>query len=263
MSSRKYQPVNGNGGGGRRGNNNLNVGATFILALVVAGVILAVVLPPILSPPPDAIPPPAKLEFEEIPGGANAFWQRRLCDCNNSWDFVSDERDVSNAIFSQVTTELDPRYLSALTAFWGQVIDHDVVLTTNNASDGMFFIPMTPRDDVLIRLTRTNHRINDDNCRETINNISSTLDASFVYGGPGHEALLAMLRDGSNCKLRTSDGNLLPFHPTSPHEFLAGDQRSTEHAVRTSHPSLQFLTRSPLGACFTSYALDARTQSFV
>lgn len=261
-SSRKYQRIGREPGGGAFKEAGSNVGATFILILVVIGVILAVVLPPILSQSPDALPLPTLLEFETLPG--DAFWQRRLCECNNSWDFASDERNISNAIFSQVTTELDPRYLSALTAFWGQVIDHDVVLTTNNASDGMFFIPMTPRDDVLIRLTRANHRINDDNCRETINNISSTLDASFVYGGPGHEALLAMLRDGSNCKLRTSDGNLLPFHPTSPHEFLAGDERSTEHAVRTSPPpSPQFLTRSPLGACFTPYALDARTQSFV
>ena len=200
------------------------------------GFMAVIVVPPVIGSPDTAVPLPSRLSFETLPG--DAFFQRRMCDCNTSWDFATDERNVSNAIFPQVDVVLDPRFLSSLAAFWGQVVDHDLVHTLSNASDGTFSLPMTPFDDVLIRLRRARHRILPNGCREITNDISSVLDASFVYGGPGHETLLQQLRESSSCRMRTSPGNLLPFHPTSSNSFIAGDARSTEHSVLASMHTL-------------------------
>lgn len=205
----------------------------FVVALLLMAVIVASILPAILLPAPDTIPAVALLAFETLPGTDNE-WQVRVCDaCNETWAFGTDERNVSNAIFAQNMSIVDPRSLSAMVPLWGQVVDHDIVRSQSNASDGVFSIPMTPSDSVLLNMTRNAHRIGINGCRETLNEITPTLDASFVYGDA---SLLPDLRDanGTACRLRTSPGNLLPLDEMNPTSFLAGDVRNTEHAVLAS-----------------------------
>lgn len=208
------------------------------LAVGILIISLVVVLPIVLTPRPDTVPLPALLAFEQPPGTDNQ-WQQRVCGdemCNNSWTFATDERLISNAVFAQNTSIIDPRSLSSMIAFWGQVIDHDIVRSQSNASEGIFSIPMTPNESVLLNLTRNAHRTLETGCRETLTEITPTIDASFVYGGFGEESLLMMLRDsnGTACRLRISDGNLLPLDTNDPTSFLAGDNRSTEHSVLAS-----------------------------
>jgi peroxidase len=205
-------------------------GGTLVAILVCAVFFTAIVLPPALSSAQrveNPTPLPFLLAFET----PASEWQFHACGCNNSWSFGTDERNVSNAFFQQVTEALDPRGLSAMAAFWGQVIDHDVTMTNTNASDGMFTIPMTPQDDVLMRLKRANHRTLQNGCRETLNAISPQIDASFVYGDA---STISQIRNGTTCRLLVSDGNLLPLSTTHPNEFIAGDVRATEHAILAS-----------------------------
>ena len=208
------------------------------LTLIVVGtlLLLAIVLPPILTTElrGNSTPLPPRLAFEDN-SALEHEWQIHACGCNNSWTFGNDERNISNAKFTQETLVVDPRGLSSMAAFFGQVIDHDIVLSGSNASDGTFQIPMTPQDEVILSLTRSTHRLGDNGCREAANRITPVLDGSFVYGD---EALLPQLRNGTTCYMQTSDGNLLPLSTTHPREFLAGDERNTEHSVLASMHTL-------------------------
>jgi peroxidase len=209
----------------------------FIAGLIIIAVVI--VVPIVAVPRQDTVPLPSLLAFEAPPGTGNE-WQQRVCNaCNNSWDFGTDERLVSNEIFAQNASIPDPRSLSSMVPFWGQVIDHDIVRSQSNASDGSFSIPMTPIESILLNTTRNAHRkVN--GCRETVTEITPTIDASFLYGGFGQNALLAELRadSGTACRLRTSAGNLLLLHPTDPTSFLSGDVRNTEHSVLASFHTL-------------------------
>lgn len=230
--SGRYQKL-----GSKKTNTTVNL-APLIAGLIIIAVV--VVVPIIAVPRQDTVPVPTLLAFEAPPGTENE-WQHRVCGtCNNSWDFATNERLLSNEIFAQNASIPDPRSLSSMIAFWGQVVDHDIVRSASNASDGLFSIPMTPVESILLNMTRNAHRVANNGCRETVTEITPTIDASFVYGGFGQDALLAELRadSGTACRLRTSAGNLLPFHPTNPSSFLSGDVRNTEHSVLASFHTL-------------------------
>lgn len=162
----------------------------------------------------------------------------RACGCKNDWSFGTNERLISNANFAQ-TQSIENEYgLNALIAFWGQFIDHDIVLTHQSPTEGIFPIQMVPYN-VTLNMTRTDFVLSTSGCRELINLVTPAIDASTVYGDAlSDPSFIYTLRDGALCKLRTGLGNLLPDHPTLTQEFLAGDPRSTEHSLLASMHTL-------------------------
>lgn len=131
-------------------------------------------------------------------------------------------RTISNALGSQsqfIPNELE---LSDFVWGWGQFIDHDINLNDDNFSEAHnILIPACdPLFDpactgtVTIRMFRS---LSDpftgsgiDNPRKHINEITSYIDGSGVYGSDGTRA--DWLRTLAGGKLKTSQGNLLPWN---------------------------------------------------
>jgi hypothetical protein len=155
-------------------------------------------------------------------------------------------RAVSNAIAAQSPdTPTNDRYMSAFVYAWGQFIDHDLDLT-NAASPAESFNVAVPTGDLyfdpsgtgtqVIPLSRskydpaTGKRAS--NPRQQVNDITTWLDASMVYGSDATTA--ASLRTFTGGRMKTSSGNLLPIDAVSG-QPMAGDIRAAEN------PDLQSL----------------------
>ncbi|MDJ0707381.1 MAG: peroxidase family protein [Leptolyngbyaceae cyanobacterium MO_188.B28] len=174
-------------------------------------------------------------------------------------------REISNQVFNQPTSILDPRGLSDFSWAWGQFLSHDIshTLMTNNEfanitipnSDRIFTpgqaIPVTR--SVFDPTTGLSTR----NPRQQINNITAWIDGGVVYGGRASEpnggtARANWLRTGFGGKLETSTFNGDVYLPVASQKadapgmaegsfgidpdtlFVAGDVRANEHAVLTS-----------------------------
>jgi hypothetical protein len=155
-------------------------------------------------------------------------------------------RAVSNAVAAQsADTPTNDRYMSAFVYAWGQFIDHDLDLT-NAADPAESFDIKVPTGDAyfdpsgtwtqVIPLSRSKYDPatgkSIGNPRQQVNDITSWLDASMVYGSDVTTA--ASLRTFVGGKMKTSAGNLLPIDPASGLP-MAGDIRAAEN------PDLQSL----------------------
>lgn len=171
--------------------------------------------------------PPAPESFQI--GSSDNHFQMHICPCKNDWPIATNERELSNQFLAQSgSSDFDVRLLSSMAAFHGQLIDHDIVLSKSDRSQGTFQLQMTPFDAVL-NLTRVAFRLDDNQCRSIETGITPSIDATAVYGDYFDPSVMAHLRDGNSCKLRTSAGNLLPL--TDNNRFEAGDVRNTEHSI--------------------------------
>jgi len=192
-----------------------------LLALGMVGVIIGTTV----NTRADPVPLPV-MRFQE--GTPDNHFQQHVCACKNDWPLAIHERERSNEVFAQVGSNApDPRGLSSLAAFFGQFIDHDIVLSESDSAQGLFQLQMTPYDAVL-NLTRNSFRL-ENSCRATTNKNTPAIDATTVYGDYFNPDMPAQLRDGASCKLHTSAGNLLPKNYNN--EFIAGDVRNTEHSI--------------------------------
>ncbi len=160
-------------------------------------------------------------------------------------------RTISNTIHAQAESIPDPRYLTDWVFQWGQFITHDIDLTRTGAEFnvrstgevGDFSIPILDLDDPLgpnpIPFNRSEYADGTGipgERRETVNAITSYIDASNVYGSDSVRA--AALRTFEGGRLKLSAGNLLPFNEDGlPNDdafgagaelFLAGDVRANE-----------------------------------
>jgi hypothetical protein len=176
-----------------------------------------------------------------IPGGAD----------------LASAREISNLIFAQLDEQPNGRGLSDMVWQWGQFLDHDIDLTESATPAEPFAISVPVGDPFFdptgtgtesIGLDRSKYALHDgdeaDVVRQQANSISAFINGSQVYGSDAQRA--AALRTFENGRMKTSEGNLLPFNTDglenvggpSAALFLAGDVRANEQVGLTSMHTL-------------------------
>lgn len=148
-------------------------------------------------------------------------------------------RLISNRVVAQAGSIPEQTGLSDMVWQWGQFLDHDLDFMPAQVPYESFPIAV-PADDayfdpsgigtVALPFLRSNYDPTTGksaaNPRQQINQSTTWIDGSQIYGST--DALAQQLRTGTNGKLKTSTGNLLPFDPTHPTQFWAGDPRVNE-----------------------------------
>lgn len=163
-------------------------------------------------------------------------------------------RAISNAMCTQTGDAPNHRGATAYLWQWGQFIDHDIDETPITNPAEQFDIPVPVGDpwfdpgstgNESIALDRSAYQMVN-GMRQQLNNITSYLDGSNVYGADQPRADELRTHDGTGM-LKTSAGNLLPFNvngfdnaPTAndPSFFLAGDVRCNEQVALTAMHTL-------------------------
>ncbi len=161
-------------------------------------------------------------------------------------------REISNVVASQDVSILNSLEASDFLWQWGQFLDHNIDLTTK--IDEPFPIPVPTGDaffdpDSLENQTiGFNRSVFDDmsSPRQQLNEISSFIDSSAVYGSDMVRATALRTMDGMGKLKTTSGGQFLPFNKeglpnaggTSKKLFLAGDIRVNEQIALTAMHTL-------------------------
>lgn len=162
-------------------------------------------------------------------------------------------REISNIAAAQAGSIPSPLGASDFVWQWGQFIDHDIDETPIADPAEAFDIPVPAGDPwfdpsgtgmVTIPLDRSGYEVVN-GVRQQVNLITAFIDASNVYGSDEARANELRTLDGTG-RLRTSDGDLLPFNlngfpnaPSSdPSFFLAGDIRANEQVALTAMHTL-------------------------
>lgn len=168
-------------------------------------------------------------------------------------------REVSNEVVAQQTTAPNDRNLTDTTWLWGQFLDHDISISEGASPEESLniVIPVgdpdfdpTATGDVELEFNRTvfdgESGDSEDNPREQINQITTYIDGSMVYGSD--EVRAAELRSFEGGRLRTTEGDLLIFNDAGLHnqdgglpveqQFLAGDVRANENIALTAMHTL-------------------------
>lgn len=138
---------------------------------------------------------------------------------------------------------------------WGQFLDHDIDETPIGSPPISLDIEVPAGDPwfdpkgnggVVIGMNRSAFHMDTNGDRQQLNEITSFIDASNVYGADTPRADFLRTKDGTG-RLKTSEGNLLPFNtpgfdnaPTGmdPSFFLAGDVRANEQVGLTAMHTL-------------------------
>jgi len=167
-------------------------------------------------------------------------------------------REISNIVNDQEGQVYNDLNTTDFLWQWGQFLDHDIDLTDaaiplesadiTVPSGDIFFDPDSTGTQVIsfsraIYDSTTGTDV--DNPREQLNEITSWIDASNVYGSDEERAAALRTNDGTG-KLKTSDGDLLPFNldefPNAGgpgnNLFLAGDVRANEQVALTAMHTL-------------------------
>jgi hypothetical protein len=161
-------------------------------------------------------------------------------------------RAISNIVHVQLESVPNGKRASDYLWQWGQLVDHDIDLTSGAVPRESFPIPVPAGDPFFdpsgtgqaeIPLSRSAYS-EAAGVREQVNEISAYIDASFVYGSDAERAAALRTLDGTG-RLRTSAGDLLPLNteglpnaalpgmdPASL--FLAGDVRANEQVALTA-----------------------------
>ncbi len=161
-------------------------------------------------------------------------------------------REISNIVATQDESMPNDYGTSDYLWQWGQFLDHDISLSDEVATGDRSFDIAVPLGDPWFDPARTgnktihfNRAIADpttgtdlQNPRAQINEITSWIDGSMVYGSSDERASALRTNDGTG-RLRMSRGALLPFNksglpnangpaPDPAKLFLAGDVRANE-----------------------------------
>jgi len=174
-----------------------------------------------------ALAPPAKLSFDEL--GEYLRYQKLLCPCKTDWQLASNERELSNYFGKQADDEdiPDPRGLSNLAWAWGQFIAHDITRQDTDPNSTIYHI-----DNFTLTRVKSFLAYDDSGCRESDNHISPRIDAGTIYGD-SFNSDLGLRETAESCRLRTSQGNLLPVNEAGT-EFVSGDIRNSENSLLTT-----------------------------
>lgn len=157
-------------------------------------------------------------------------------------------REVSNACAHQEGDVLNSTGATDMLWQWGQFLDHDITLTPLLDPVEPFDIPVPAGDpwfdptasgEATIPMDRSFYEYVD-GVAQQINEITSFIDASMVYGSDEERAKALRTLDGTG-QLKMSPGGLLPYNedglpnaPSSSAEyFLAGDFRANEQVGLT------------------------------
>jgi peroxidase len=155
-------------------------------------------------------------------------------------------RVISNTIAAQdADTELNDRNISAYIYVFGQLLDHDLDLTTTGTTSAGIAVPKGDEQfdpnstgTQYISFSRSNYSAGSgtstSNPREQTTDITSWIDASMVYGSD--KATADSLRTFIKGQLKTSAGNLPSVDAQG--NFLAGDIRANENIELTSMQTL-------------------------
>jgi len=163
-------------------------------------------------------------------------------------------RAVSNALVSETEVIENSKGASDYIWQWGQFIDHDITETPFSDTE-TFDIRVPPGDPWFdpigtgtetIALDRSAGRADAGGVRQQLNNITSFIDASLVYGSEHERAEALRTLDGTG-RLKVGPGNLLPLNfeglenaddDENEMLFLAGDVRANEQVALTAMHTL-------------------------
>lgn len=172
-------------------------------------------------------------------------------------------REISNIVVAQDGRSFPNEFgTSDFLWQWGQFMDHDITLGDEVLSDDRSFDIPVPAGDPFFdpaglgdRTIHFNRALFDEttgtdlsNPREQMNELTSWIDGSMVYGNNDDRAQALRTNDGTG-RLKTSRGDLLPFNkdnlpnanglaPDPTKLFLAGDVRSNEQVGLTTMHTL-------------------------
>ena len=200
------------------------------MILLVAAI--PIVLIPILvtqsANDPDDIAPPMGSEFH-VPAThtEDDLYTQRVCPTLTSLPpRATNERIVSNEVFSQSAPIPDERGLNSLIWGWGQFIDHDIVLSQTDTDAPPTTLQMVPyeRNITLVRVIKRENN-------ETLNTITGAIDASTVYGDYKNPDKITGLRIVGNCRMVMGPNGTPKYDGTT---FECGDERCAEHALLSS-----------------------------
>ncbi|MEM7312489.1 MAG: peroxidase family protein [Planctomycetota bacterium] len=174
--------------------------------------------------------------------GGDGFGDSMITDSERA-----NARTVSNVVVASDSEKTNARGMTDFVWMWGQFLDHDIDLSTSSdgaAVNGFTLITANTPGDLIgaggIPFTRSNYVEDSKGFRQHINEITSFIDASNVYGSDDVRA--AALRTFSGGRM-IMDGDLLPSHIELPGEgegegegrpgaapsFVAGDIRANEN----------------------------------
>ncbi len=164
-------------------------------------------------------------------------------------------RAVSNALAQQAYPAPNTRYLTDMFWQWGQFVDHDIDLTPG-ADPAESFDIKVPKGDPWFDPNKTGKvkfafsrskwlagtGTSKKNPRQQVNDITSYIDASNVYGSSAERAHALRRNDGSGM-LRTAHNGRFPMYNTPAFDnaggtgdelFLCGDVRANEQVGLTA-----------------------------
>ena len=167
-------------------------------------------------------------------------------------------RDISNLVNFQTAPIPNSVNVSGFVWNWGNIVDHDMVLTKVAQPTISFPIPIPKGDPVFdpksrgglfLTFNRSGALIVD-GVRQQVNSNSAFLDGSVVYGSDKKRQSEMRTLDGTG-HLKTSTGNLMMFNvdglPNQPPPdrgldpglfFLGGDERSNENVALSTMQNL-------------------------
>lgn len=167
-------------------------------------------------------------------------------------------RVISNVVNAQSASIPSPAHASDYLWQWGQWLDHDLDLTDAHMPLEPAPIPVPAGDPVFDpnntdtqtlpfnrSLYDTSTGTGTNNPREQINELTSWIDASNVYGSDEDRSTALRTNDGTG-RLLTGNGDLLPFNTMGlPNAggngsdlFVAGDIRANEQVALTAMHTL-------------------------
>ena len=167
-------------------------------------------------------------------------------------------REISNVVAAQERPIYNEKGATDMVWQWGQFIDHDIDLTEGADPQEPFHIQIPGGDPHFdphstgTQFMGLNRSVYDPASgttsnypRQQMNQLTSYIDASMVYGTDPVRASALRAHDGTG-RMKTSSGNLLPFNTDglpngggpAPTLFVAGDVRANEQVGLTSMHTL-------------------------